>query len=558
MHIDRPWRLKLFRVWMAALLACLVLQAVPVRAGAEELAPSLDSAVAPPAVQEVSAQDDAPQGTLTATTKADSIPSHGNVVLSITPDELQTACELGDMVTVSFLGKTLSLPLCDSYTDIDAGSPGLFVRWDTVVLAVNGGDFASTYGVAAKTVNPDGTFSWTLAGGADEVAFTIALEEKGGYLPEYIMRHLVYSDARTDYPRLTDEQFANFREVTTTGMGAHVLYRGASPIDPRHNRNTYMDAAIRKVGITHILNLVDSEARIGSFEGYDQSYYATVSHYEANMVIDFQQAENREKLAQGLRYLAQNQGVYLIHCLEGKDRTGFAVAVLECLMGASYDEVVADYMETYKNYYGVLPQEERYGAIAKNGIVAQLCAAFGVRDLAAADLAAEAREYLLELGLTEDEIGAIEFNLNPKPSYSVAFYANGHGVAPGAQQVLEGSTVVRPADPAETGYAFGGWYLDAGCTQPFDFAASITGDLTLFAKWEAVAPAPQTDPVTPASGGQAAPKNGGARPQGSTAGSGSATLPQTGEPANGLALLLACVGSVLATKGLLLRLSTGE
>lgn len=276
------------------------------------------------------------------------------------------------------------------------------------------------------------------------------------------------------------------------------------------------------------------------------------------MVIDFQQAENREKLARGLRYLAQNQGVYLIHCLEGKDRTGFAVAVLECLMGASHDEVVADYMETYKNYYGVLPQEERYDAIAENGIVAQLCAAFGVQDLAAADLAAEAREYLLELGLTEDEIGAIEFNLNPKPTYSVAFDANGHGVASGVQQVLEGSTATQPADPAEAGYTFGGWYLDAGCTQPFDFAVPITGDLTLFAKWEAVASGAQVDSVTLASGGQAAPKNGAGRPQGSTAGSGSVALPQTGEPANGLALPLACAGAALATKGLLLRLSTSE
>ena len=118
--------------------------------------------------------------------------------------------------------------------------------------------------------------------------------------------------------------------------------------------------------------------------------------------------------------------------------------------------------------------------------------------------------------------------------------------------------MVRPADPAETGYAFGGWFLDAGCTEPFDFAAPITGDLTLFAKWEAVAPASQADSVTPASGGQAAPKNDAARPQGSTAGSGSAALPQTGEPANGLALLLACVGAVLATKSLLLCLSTDE
>ena len=37
---------------------------------------------------------------------------------------------------------------------------------------------------------------------------------------------------REDYPELTDEQFANFRNIATTGMGAGILYRSSSPINP--------------------------------------------------------------------------------------------------------------------------------------------------------------------------------------------------------------------------------------------------------------------------------------------------------------------------------------
>ena len=37
--------------------------------------------------------------------------------------------------------------------------------------------------------------------------------------------------------------------------------------------------------------------------------------------------------------------------------------------------------------------------------------------------------------------------------------------------------------PSETDWAFGGWYTEAACTNAFDFATPITGDITLFAKW---------------------------------------------------------------------------
>ena len=69
------------------------------------------------------------------------------------------------------------------------------------------------------------------------------------------------------------------------------------------------------------------------------------------------------------------------------------------------------------------------------------------------------------------------------PTYTVTFDANGHGTAPAAQTVLSGTTATKPTDPTASGWSFGGWYKEAACTNAFDFATPITGDITLFAKW---------------------------------------------------------------------------
>ena len=72
--------------------------------------------------------------------------------------------------------------------------------------------------------------------------------------------------------------------------------------------------------------------------------------------------------------------------------------------------------------------------------------------------------------------------------YILTFNMKGHGTAidemcVGAGRVDE---ALKPADPTETGYTFGGWYSNEGCTTPFTFGESgtvVNGDLTLYAKW---------------------------------------------------------------------------
>ena len=344
------------------------------------------------------------------------ISKFGNIQLlkdgrALTSDDLAAAgIDYGDVVTLSFLEKDLEMPVVHDYSEVDTGVAMLREYEDGVELAMNLGDFASEY-IADKSTFEDQSFAWTYKKGVKDVDFRIALKTKGGYYTEYKPFVLQYTDERSDYPELSDEEFANFRLVTTSGMGKDNLYRSASPINPKHNRSTYADAACRKYGIVTVMNLVDNEETAKSYEGYDETYYSTTNYIALDMSVDFDSDDFREKLAKGLQFFAENKGPYLVHCTEGKDRAGVTAALLECLMGASYDEVVSDYMVSYYNYYGITPDDERYDKIAAKNIESTLKQMYGTDDLKNADLAAEAEEYCKEIGLTDDEIASLRTNL---------------------------------------------------------------------------------------------------------------------------------------------------
>ncbi len=65
-------------------------------------------------------------------------------------------------------------------------------------------------------------------------------------------------------------------------------------------------------------------------------------------------------------------------------------------MGATYDEVVADYMTTYVNYYHLEEGGEQYEAVKNSNIVSILTNITGAAegtDLTTVDLAAAAEDY---------------------------------------------------------------------------------------------------------------------------------------------------------------------
>ena len=350
------------------------------------------------------------------------IQKYGNIMLDISGNSFAAlGYEYGDIVSVQIAGQVIDMPVGSNYSDVDNGKYICRVvkaedeTQSYVVLAINMGDLATTLGIATKTATEgDPGFLWTYNPGFDEsMTIDISMKEKGGYATEYMMHQLSRTNERSDYPSLTDEQFANFRSITTTGMGENVLFRSSSPVNPTIGRNTYADAAAAAHGIRTVVNLADSEETMKAYEGFASTYYAGCNTIALNLGVDFSAPDFRTGLSSGLRFMAAGEAPFLIHCTEGKDRAGFVSALLECLMGASADEVITDYMTSYTNYYGVGPADPRYPVIAQSNIAKTLATAFGVENIQGADLAACAENYLLGTGLTADEIAALKAKLGP-------------------------------------------------------------------------------------------------------------------------------------------------
>ena len=69
--------------------------------------------------------------------------------------------------------------------------------------------------------------------------------------------------------------------------------------------------------------------------------------------------------------------------------------------------------------------------------------------------------------------------------YTVKFESNG-GTAVPSQTVKEGKRITRPADPIKEGYTFGGWYYNNMFTAEYEFLYAVSGNMTLYAKWNAI------------------------------------------------------------------------
>ena len=346
------------------------------------------------------------------TTTIYEIAKHGNLILYMYGSDLYgKGFEHGDIVEIAIGEKKWDVPLCTSYSDVDNGEAVLRATGETdgVVLAINMGDFATTAGIAQKSaIEEEPGYRWDYLM-KSPVEITITMKEEDGYREQWLIRQLVRTNERADYSHLSDEAFANFRVIETTGMGKGALYRSSSPINPDLGRNTYADKAAENAGIITVVNLADPS---NTYEGTENTYYNTCKVTYVNLGMDFLSEATLNGLAEGMRFIINNNGPYLIHCNEGKDRAGFVSALLECLMGATLDEVIDDYMVTYYNYYGVEEGTQKYDAIVKNNLIKVLNTTFKVDDVYKADLAAEAAAFLIEdAGLTADEVAALRGKL---------------------------------------------------------------------------------------------------------------------------------------------------
>jgi len=284
-------------------------------------------------------------------TKFDSI--YGNLTIEAF---MKLGFEFGDSVDVSFSTGDIfkDIPFYDGYY-VKVGDP--------LVVGYPG------YPYIDVATNNKGEF-WQSLNLDENDTMCITLNTKGKYLVGQETFSMKYYDERNKYS--SDEEFSNFRAMSVSTMKENTFYRGASPVDNQHNRASTSDSLISKAGINFVLDLADSKDEAESYMGkedynspYSLGLYQNNNISYLDMGVDFTAAVFQEKLVSGLTELVKHPAPYYIHCTEGKDRTGFVCFFLEALSGAGYDELEADYMETYKNYYGITKEsnKSKYDAV---------------------------------------------------------------------------------------------------------------------------------------------------------------------------------------------------
>lgn len=259
---------------------------------------------------------------------------------------------------------------------------------------------------------------WDIAKVNDNDTMSVRLNQKAKYKEVQELLKIKYSNDREEY--VSDIAFANFRNVKMGSIKENMLYRGASPIDNLNLRAKYADKLIAENGIQFDVNLSDSLRSVHEHlnkEDCESPYYDSL--YQNNKVItlsmdmNYKSKKFGEKVVEALVAMSKNDGPYYIHCVEGKDRTGVFCAIIEGLAGATYEEIVADYMKTYDNYYGINEETDklRYDAIKNQYIdhMLRFYADYGVngnKDIALKDLEWTniMGRYLTDNGMTIEDL----------------------------------------------------------------------------------------------------------------------------------------------------------
>ena len=199
---------------------------------------------------------------------------------------------------------------------------------------------------------------------------TVTMNEKAKYLSTQELNKLEYSDNREDYG--SDIIFANFREVEGGNLRKKRFYRSASPCDNQHNRAPYANALAEEYGVRFVINLSDNETKKAFYtkeEDFVSRYYDEL-YRNGNVLllclnVNYRSEEFSKAISHAFLEMTSHRAPCLIHCVEGKDRTGFACTLLLALADATPDQIIANYLVTYRNYFGITKENdpEKYNAI---------------------------------------------------------------------------------------------------------------------------------------------------------------------------------------------------
>jgi hypothetical protein len=133
-----------------------------------------------------------------------------------------------------------------------------------------------------------------------------------------------------------------------------------------------------------------------------------------NMDFNFHSNEFGSKLNQGTKFIINHKGPYLIHCLQGIDRTGFFIMLLEMLMGADKNEIVNDYMTSFLGRPGYEKKSAYYKREYSN-FFKVLRELNDGKPITTESLTGMAEKYIFEnVGLSQSELDRLRLTLSKK------------------------------------------------------------------------------------------------------------------------------------------------
>ncbi len=312
-------------------------------------------------------------------------------------DMTEAGFTLGDVISISIDDKEIIMPYYD----------GFYTRNGEYLCVAY-----PTYPSICFTANNIGLPKELT--GLEGHSVVVKMVEKGGRLDVQTALSMSYTIDREDYPNFSDTEFANARASKGGRLARGVLHRSSSPFCNDINRAFYVSEYLKREKVRTVLNLADTEEKMKS---YDMPPYSRTLWEEGNVILcplkaDPTADDYNNRLIEALKELPLRPAPYVVHCMEGKDRTGYVCALLEGLCGATYEEIVADYLITYNNYYLITPENDRILCNTLVSLRLNTCLMYyaGVNDeaqLPSVDYAKAFSSYLLSHGMSQQQIDAL-------------------------------------------------------------------------------------------------------------------------------------------------------
>lgn len=324
--------------------------------------------------------------------KVKKINESGDIILDASADELLSdGLALGDAVDVDIGNVSLkstpvfSGPYCKSLETV------LIAKNGKVMISVRHGNAEKQYKIPLES----------------EVKVTLVeprryWEKENAYSFEEISPKIKGRSA---------ESLANFRPLFKNGT---YFFRSSSPFDNTYGRASFAFLCVLKYHIKTIIDVADSKE--------DFEVILNNTAFKRRMAFYFFQIhsigddsglyseEFQKTVCSAIMVIKNNDGPFLIHCRAGKRRSGFICAILQGLAGLSKDEIMSDYMTSYKNNNGVTHEDnpKRYNYLKKDTIEKILIHING-HDLS--NLSYTTEQYLLKIGIPLDTINEIREKL---------------------------------------------------------------------------------------------------------------------------------------------------